>query len=156
MKKIVKPSGGISVQPEEKRKRGRPPGSKNKKTLLREAYEGDIMEKMQAASASRMKAVVEAVTEQALNGCIQSQKILLDRWWPASKAVDGERQHKPDIHINILPTGQPMIEVIEHGKISEEADSQPKILASRQSSEERPSAHVFTLHDGAKGSSEGA
>ena len=45
-KTIVEPVQNIVVEPNEPRRRGRPAGSKNKKTLLREAREKRKLEKL--------------------------------------------------------------------------------------------------------------
>lgn len=61
---------------------GRKKGSKNKSTILREALTNDFEEQLQ----TNFKRVIEVVCSQAVEGCRQSQKLLLDRVIPTVHA----------------------------------------------------------------------
>jgi len=61
---------------------GRKKGSKNKSTLLREALTNDFEEQLQKDFTK----VVKVVMEQAISGCRQSQKLILDRVVPTVHA----------------------------------------------------------------------
>ena len=61
---------------------GRKKGSKNKSTLLREALTNDFEEQLK----TNFIKVVNVVLEQAVDGCRQSQKLILDRVIPTVHA----------------------------------------------------------------------
>ncbi len=61
---------------------GRKKGSKNKSTLLKEVLNNDFEEQLQA----RFSKVIHVVLDQAVDGCRQSQKMILDRVIPTVHA----------------------------------------------------------------------
>lgn len=87
------------------RKAGRPPGAKNKSTLLKEALAGDFDDMLQ----SKAKAIFNVVADQALEGCRQSQKMILDRVVPTVHATSDEDKNKfsGGVHITIGHLGTP-------------------------------------------------
>ena len=66
------------------RPRGRPPGSKNKRTLVKEMMKGEASDLL----FENLPKVMNAVIEQAMEGCRTSQKMILDRAMPAAKAIE--------------------------------------------------------------------
>ena len=82
-----------SVPAESPKKRvktgGRQKGAKNKSTLLKEALRGDFDNMLQ----EKAKAIFNVVADQALEGCRQSQKLILDRVVPT---VHAESDKKDD------------------------------------------------------------
>ena len=76
----------LPVERIEKKKPGRQKGSKNKKTLAREARVAGFERQMLEYGHE----IIQAVCEQAIDGCRQSQKMWLDRIVPVMKASDGE------------------------------------------------------------------
>lgn len=63
-------------------KPGRPKGAKNKSTLLKEALRGDFDDML----VKKAKQIFNVVADQALDGCRQSQKMILDRVVPTVHA----------------------------------------------------------------------
>lgn len=68
---------------------GRKKGSKNKSTLLREALQGQFDDMLQ----QKARQIFDVVADQALDGCRQSQKLILDRIVPTVHAV-GDKDEK--------------------------------------------------------------
>ena len=79
---------------------GRPKGSKNKKTLLREELYSLYFKESEALIVSELKGIVKALVKKAKEGDVQAAKILLDRCIPARKAVTHSHDTK-DINITI-------------------------------------------------------
>lgn len=67
-----------------KRKRGRPPGAKNKKTLFKELMNDEF----QNIAQKNIKKTFEVLFEEAHAGNMSAIKMVMDRVVPASKAVD--------------------------------------------------------------------
>jgi len=65
---------------------GRPKGAKGKTTLLREV----MQTKSDRLLSRAVPAILRVVIQQALKGCVHSQKIILDRAVPVQKATEGE------------------------------------------------------------------
>ena len=82
VKKGVMPAGAANLQ-----RGGRKKGSKNKSTLLREALRGDFDNMLQ----QKAKAIFNVVADQALDGCRQSQKLILDRVVPTVHAESDKK-----------------------------------------------------------------
>ena len=61
---------------------GRKKGSKNKSTILREALTNNFEEQLE----KKFKKVIKVVLDQAVDGCRQSQKLLIDRIIPTIHA----------------------------------------------------------------------
>jgi len=82
------------------KKGGRPKGAKNKTTLLREALVGDFDDMLK----DKAKRIFNVVADQALDGCRQSQKMLLDRVVPtvhAQSEGDDKNKFAGGVHITI-------------------------------------------------------
>ncbi len=119
-------SGANSV-PAKKKTGGRPAGSKNRSTLLKEAIAGDF----DIMLADKAKLIFNVVADQALDGCRQSQKMILDRIVPTVHAKpddDGGNKFGGGVHITIgslegTPSAQvnvsPDIEDAEYSEIQE-------------------------------------
>lgn len=92
-----------------KPRRGRPKGSKNRKTLLKEQIRQEIREKAGDLVLDSAEKVVQKVIAQALDGCRVSQKIIMDRFMPARKAVEGDNDgpSRPTVHITVAGTPGP-------------------------------------------------
>lgn len=85
-------------------KLGRPRGSKNRKTLMRELEAKELAKIVDVSKShlvERLPSVVMVVVEQALDGCRASQKLILDRAIPAKKQVDRDETSETLITINI-------------------------------------------------------
>lgn len=65
-------------------KAGRPKGSLNKQTLVKQA----VLAETEGLILKDAPKVIKAVLRQAIEGCRQSQKLILDRIVPVTKAVD--------------------------------------------------------------------
>lgn len=94
---------------------GRPPGRKNNKTLQREALREAAIDTL----SEKIGKVVEVVLHQAIDeGCRQSQKLILDRVIPTSKAVNvNEGDALKEISISFSTfTGEvrPFVERVDH------------------------------------------
>lgn len=104
----------------EKRKRGRPPGAKNKDTIFKELMRDDF----QALATTEVKKVFNVLFEKAQDGDMQAIKLVLDRVIPPNKAVDINEKAaggiQVEIHIGKLEEN-PMItgEVIEDAEYEE-------------------------------------
>lgn len=66
--------------------RGRPKGSKNKATILREAMQNKADKMLSAQVPKVLKVVIEA----AIAGDMQAAKMVLDRAVPVQKAAEGD------------------------------------------------------------------
>lgn len=69
---------------------GRQKGAKNKSTLLREALTNNFEEQL----SKKFHKVIEVVLEQAVDGCRQSQKLLIDRIVPTVHA-ESDKEKNP-------------------------------------------------------------
>lgn len=72
-----------------KRGRGRPKGSKNSLTLLREEARRKYVDAAADLWYQDVEKVAKAVLKQALEGCLPSQKMIMDRMLPSQKATEG-------------------------------------------------------------------
>ena len=91
---------------------GRPKGAKNKSTLIREAIQGDFDKMLE----TKAKKIFEVVADQALEGCRQSQKMILDRvvaTMHASPEKDGANKFAGGINITIGAMPGQSVEVSE-------------------------------------------
>ena len=97
--------------------RGRPPGSKNKKTLLQEVIRENSVELMMQS----LPKIVEAVVAEARKGNMQAAKMILDRAIPVTKAVEISSKDKAFAGINIVigSLEDKKIEVITNEKVIE-------------------------------------
>ena len=104
------------------RKPGRPPGAKNKTTLVREALQNGFEEELEKGFLD----VARAVIQQAKNGCRQSQKMLLDRVVPTvhSKSEEDENSFAGGVQIFIGTLGDTGSAVEVHGSTTVIEDAQ--------------------------------
>ncbi len=74
---------------------GRPKGSKNKLTLLREDELRKVMDRCQVYLAKEVPAILRAVVNKAKEGDMQAAKLVLDRFIATKKSVEhtGEVRH---------------------------------------------------------------
>ena len=98
--------------------KGRPKGSKNQLTLLREA----VRDKAEDLVLSNFTDVVEATIELAKQGDATALKILWDRIIPSKRAVEEkvEGQDKLNITINVEAMSVQPTEVIETNVVEAE------------------------------------
>lgn len=73
----------------QKRGRGRPRGSKNALTLLREEARRKYVDSAADLWYKDVEKVAAKVLSQALEGCLPSQKMIMDRMLPSQKATEG-------------------------------------------------------------------
>lgn len=101
------------------KRRGRPKGSKNKKTLMVEAVRKDILARAGDLMLLKAEEVVQKVVNQALEGCTTSQKLIFDRLLPSQKATEGTNAggERPQVTINIQGPAEKVVPgvVIEGG-----------------------------------------
>ena len=71
-----------------KRGPGRPKGSKNKKTLLREELFSHCLKEAGIIIVSELKPLLKALVRKSKEGDVSAAKVLLDRCIPARKAID--------------------------------------------------------------------
>ena len=71
-----------------KRGPGRPKGSKNKKTLLREELFSQCLKEAELIIVSELRPIIKALVRKAKEGDVAAAKVLLDRCIPARKAID--------------------------------------------------------------------
>lgn len=76
---------------------GRPVGSKNKITLMRQALEGEL----RAQLGPSMAAVLAKAVEMALDGDSQMIKLLVDKTLPTTKVDENEGDLQPRVQIMI-------------------------------------------------------
>ncbi len=79
------------------RKRGRPPGAKNKDTLFKELMAGKFHE----IAKQNIEKTFEVLFEEAHDGNMQAIKMIMDRVVPASKAIDMEDLDRKGLTIEI-------------------------------------------------------
>jgi hypothetical protein len=109
-------------------KPGRRKGSKNKSTIVREALANDFEEELQ----KDFHKVIRAVIDQAIDGCRQSQKLLIDRIVPTVHA-ESDKEKNPfagGVHITVSNMGTETsvsvsqdIEDAEYEDITDEEDN---------------------------------
>lgn len=87
-----------------KKKAGRPKGSRNKITTLREAEQREILKRAGFRVLCEIEAVIDAMVEKAKGGDVQAAKLILDRCIPARKAVEHINANT-DVTIVIKPAG---------------------------------------------------
>lgn len=114
-----------TVYEEKKRKyAGRPKGSKNALTLLREA----VLSNSEEIILEHFPKIVQAVCKEATKGNMQAAKLIMDRLIPARKAVEYISGEDGDVRkgaINIVINGVESIrksETIEEGEILNETE----------------------------------
>ena len=76
---------------------GRPKGSKNKMTLIKEAIEADLVDQAQGDAMAVYKKTVD-LAKAGDTTCI---KILMDRLWPAGRRDEKEKAEKGGVNIII-------------------------------------------------------
>ena len=86
----------IDVTPE-KRKPGRPPGAKNKDTILKEIIENNV----QAAFAEFAEEAAGHLMEGVREKDSTCTKIFWDRVMPSQKAIDARTASVPLVQINV-------------------------------------------------------
>ena len=96
------------------RPRGRPPGSKNKDTLLQE----DIKNDFTRLAKRRSKKIFEKLTELAMEGDPQMIKLFMDKIVPNAQ-IEGE-QIKTDLGINIVISDIKSVQIEEKGVLEGE------------------------------------
>ena len=99
-----------------KSKGGRPPGSKNRTTLLQEAIRNDFTR----LAKRRSKKIFEILTEKAMEGDPAMIKLFMDKIMPNAQ-VEGERP-RGDFGINIVITDMKGVEIkedIEDGEFTD-------------------------------------
>lgn len=108
------------------RKRGRPPGAKNKDTLFKELMTG----KFQEIARVNVEKTIEVLFEKAQEGDMKAIKLIMDRVVPVTKAVDLADMEKKGLTINIsvgnMEEEQVPGEVIEDvvfSEVKEDAES---------------------------------
>lgn len=82
----------------------RPKGSKNRATIAKEFATAELRRCVKNANGlvvTQLEKVVNVVIQQALDGCRQSQKMLLDRGLPILRAAESERPGSGNINITI-------------------------------------------------------
>lgn len=99
---------------------GRPPGSKNKATLVQEA----IKQEAEDLLIKYLPLVVQEVINQASQGNMQAAKMLLDRAIPVKRAVEISGKDGKDFGVKIiienLITHESQAEEIEDAEFTEE------------------------------------
>lgn len=102
---------------EKQKKGGMPKGHKTKKTLIKEEVEKKSTELtvkyFTDMVADRGPQVIEKIFDQAINdGCRSSQKLIMDRFAPAAKAIDANANNTDfNIQINVGELQPTVIEV---------------------------------------------
>lgn len=76
---------------------GRPKGSKNKATVIKEAIENNMVERVEKDAIS----ILEKTINMAKAGDTTCIKILMDRLWPTSKADQKDKKDMSKIIINV-------------------------------------------------------
>ena len=79
---------------------GRPKGSKNKKTLLKEAMEGDNEIEALYEAKKLLPDVVRKLGAMALEGNVSAAKLLLDKTLPTRTASSHQKLESVDIRIS--------------------------------------------------------
>jgi len=84
---------GLSGNP-----KGRPPGSKGKLTLLREA----LMQDSEEIMVRHFPRIVDAVVQKAMQGDMVAAKMIMDRMIPTKKAIEFSGKDGQDFGIKII------------------------------------------------------
>jgi len=79
-------------------KRGRPKGSRNKKTILQEA----IRTQSEELILKHLPEIIIATVEEAKKGNMQAVKLLLDRVIPPKRAVEFSTKDEDGLKVNIV------------------------------------------------------
>lgn len=103
-------------QGESGNKKGRPKGALNKATEYKLAVQSAMEEEMMEKAIELIKITMD----DAINGCVASRKMILDRLLPTKKAVDAAAsKDKGDIYISVGVKPKETVEingeVIENG-----------------------------------------
>lgn len=108
--------------PPAKRGRGRPPGSKNIKTLEKEKRLQEALAKAGDVMLMELDGVLKAMIKKAKDGDVSAAKLILDRTIPSRKAIEhiggGDNRKDVNIIINVegdAPKNVIDAEVIENG-----------------------------------------
>jgi len=88
--------------------RGRPKGSKNRKTELQEKFKDELT---RAETQEKAIEVFHRITDQALDGCKMSQRLFVEVTG-MNKVFDENQNSVPIININVTGT-EPVITTIE-------------------------------------------
>lgn len=88
----------VVEKPLEKNKGGRPPGAKNKTTILKEIIDNNIQAQFAEFVEEAAGHLMRGVREQD-STCT---KIFWDRVMPSQKAVEGGRQATPLVNITVM------------------------------------------------------
>lgn len=108
----------------QKKKRGRPPGAKNKDTIFKELMTGEF----QSLATQEVKKVFGVLFEKAKEGDMTAIKMIMDRVVPASKAIDLEKATSGGITVHISVGSledSPLVagEIIEDAEFEEVKDA---------------------------------
>ena len=82
-------------------KLGRPPGSKNKLTLLKEAESAKAVRLCQGTILQYAPQIVKAMCLKALEGDVKAAQLVMNRVYPEMRQVDKQLQGIQGITINI-------------------------------------------------------
>lgn len=91
------PQAKEDIQAPVVRKRGRPPGAKNKDTLFKELMTGQFQETAQ----EHIQRTFQVLFEKAHEGDMKAIKLVLDRVVPVTKAVDLADMEKKGLTVSI-------------------------------------------------------
>ena len=91
---------------------GRPKGSRNRATIAKQFAKSELAKHVtscQGLVITELEGVIRVILQQAMEGCRQSQKMLLDRGLPMLRAREGEDTERGQINITINGTsvGEP-------------------------------------------------
>ena len=133
-----------------KKRLGRPPGSKNKTTLAKEADEQRVRELANQRIANKLVNIVEAMCDKALRGDTTAAKLILDRFIPTVRSKDERSNVNPSITINITAS-----EVETNGITIDQERGEPD-HASEPGTERKElakpaSAQIVSIDGGAEG-----
>ena len=102
--------------------RGRPPGSKNKLTVLKEHEKKRALSLCEGTIFQYAPKIVKAMCEKALEGDVKAAALIMNRVYPEMRQVDKQLQGIQGITINInkeMPDGEKTISTgqgeAEHG-----------------------------------------
>lgn len=90
-------------KPVQKKRIGRPPGSKNKKTLALERLATKALKDADEVLYRELVPILRAQIKKALDGDTQAAKLVLDRVMPARRLTEGDAQ-RGDVLINLTVT----------------------------------------------------
>ncbi len=123
---LATPEGGVEVKPkrgnplwakgQSGNPGGRPVGSKNRLTLLREA----VIAEAEELVLDNWAALVAKTIELAQNGDTTCLKILWDRIIPAKKAIDGIHRDSSEFGVNIVIQSLEPKQVLIEGEVIDE------------------------------------